>query len=90
MGTIPEPQRIQTPGKLWAIVDGVRSAVSSNVLVQIEPPDALFYDYVLLEDVRMGNELPDIIDLFFQEVGTSKRYQLSVDMYHGGGSWGPV
>lgn len=80
---------ISSPAKLRALIAKLKESVVSGEMQQYWPTDAPFATEIKISDVNENGPWPaDYIEWYFLSVANNRRYQLSVETYHGtGGHW---
>lgn len=85
---IPKVKPINDLGDLIRILDLIKKAVSSDLLVQYWKPDLRFSTKHDVMELGEEGTYPDYIEMYFRSNETGKSYKLEVETYHGsGGEW---
>lgn len=77
---------IESPAKLWAVLDSLRSLIERGAIHQIDKMSGPFAVPVNIDDLRRGESWPgDHFEMTFKEISTGFLFRLSCEIYHGSG-----
>jgi hypothetical protein len=85
MNSVPKSRTVSTRQELSQIVGEIRDAVAAGVLRQVIPDPSQHATNEDISELGSDGTLPDFIEMRFDVIGSSIRYKLVVEVYHGGG-----
>ena len=80
---------ITSPRDLRNIAARIEAAVASRQLVEVSMPEAPWEGgkHQKLDDITVGETLPDWLQHHFACTACGRRFELSCETYHGSGGW---